>query len=127
MEKVDFEKAYNEIRKRQIERTDSWIHDTIKTAHQFRESQKYKSDEFYGKRCIPVTIEEMSELTKELTKFLRDKGDMMNMLQEIADVYICLDTLRDIFDISDEELKAAEMVKYERLLDGMDKNPEVTK
>ncbi len=48
---------------------------------------------------IIVAIEEMSELTKELTKYLRNKDkDMQNTAQEIADVEIMLAQLKFIFD-----------------------------
>lgn len=37
-----------------------------------------------------VAIEECSEVIKELTKFLRDKGNKENLEEEIADVMITL-------------------------------------
>lgn len=40
-----------------------------------------------------VCVEELSELQKEITKFLRGKGDLNALASEIADVYICLNTL----------------------------------
>lgn len=60
--------------------------------------------EHYGvEKQIPVWIEEMSELTKELCKWLRKhdelEGDitlqlLANMKEEITDVTICLDQLK---------------------------------
>lgn len=47
---------------------------------------------------IIVCIEELAELTKELTKFLREKGNTMNLFEELADVEICTDQLKEIFD-----------------------------
>lgn len=40
-----------------------------------------------------VCIEELSELQKEITKLLRGKGDLNALASELADVYICLNTL----------------------------------
>lgn len=48
-----------------------------------------------------VAIEEMSELTKELTKFLRGNTGNVNrehIAEEMADVYIMLEQLLIIFD-----------------------------
>lgn len=42
------------------------------------------------KHQATVCIEELAELTKELTKLLRDKGSSMRLAEEIADVEICL-------------------------------------
>lgn len=44
-----------------------------------------------GKEVISVVaIEECSELQKEITKMMRERGNKMNLLEEMADVYICL-------------------------------------
>lgn len=53
-----------------------------------------KAVETFGKnnRMI-VAIEEMSELTKALTKTLRDRMDFDNLTEEIADVCIVLQEL----------------------------------
>lgn len=40
-----------------------------------------------------VAIEEMSELQKEITKFLRGTGNAGNLAEETADVLICLEQL----------------------------------
>ena len=44
-----------------------------------------------------VAVEELSELQKELTKQLRGTGDINNISEEMADVYIMLDQLGIIF------------------------------
>lgn len=51
-----------------------------------------------------VAIEEMSELTKELSKQKRGKGDRAHIIEEIADVYICLEMLEQMNGITREEL-----------------------
>ncbi len=45
-----------------------------------------------------VTIEELAELIKELTKMLRGNGNTMHVIEEIADVEVCLSQLKRIFD-----------------------------
>ena len=45
-----------------------------------------------------VAIEELSELTKELTKFVRGKGRVISIVEEIGDVQIVLSQLIRNFD-----------------------------
>ena len=47
-----------------------------------------------------MVIEEMSELTKELCKELRDRGNIDNIAEEIADVEITLAQIKRIYDIN---------------------------
>ncbi len=65
-----------------------------------------------------IPIEEMSELTKEISKVIRGKAsaDSTNygLLEELADVQIIVDSLKIIFNISEEEMKYAMDVKVAR-------------
>lgn len=63
-----------------------------------------------------IAIEEMAELTKEITKFLRDdpNQDRFGLIEEIADVEICLEALMQIYHISLHELGKAVEIKVER-------------
>lgn len=56
----------------------------------------------------------MQSCQKEVAKAYRDKVDYFNLLQEMGDVLICLDSLQDIFGISDEDLQKAKNVKLAR-------------
>jgi len=49
-----------------------------------------------------MVFEEMSELTKELTKFFRGKKDIDKIAEEIADVKIMLEQLEIMFGIEDD-------------------------
>lgn len=59
----------------------------------------------YGENAqITMVFEEMSELQKELCKFLRGKDDgktIAHIAEEIADVEIMLDQMILLFDIAD--------------------------
>ena len=66
---------------------------------------------------VIMAIEELSELQKELTKWLRGKGKHENMMEEMADVSIMLNQLELIFGDPTE----AEIAKLERL-EGMVQN-----
>ena len=48
-----------------------------------------------------MVIEEMSELIKELCKELRDRGNIENIAEEVADVEITLSQIKMIYDIED--------------------------
>lgn len=48
-----------------------------------------------------MVIEEMSELIKELCKELRDRGNIENIAEEVADVEITLAQIKMIYDIED--------------------------
>ena len=55
----------------------------------------------YGKEAqIIVAIEELSELQKELTKWLRGKGNICDVAEEIADVQIMLEQLEFMYACS---------------------------
>ena len=65
-----------------------------------------------------VAIEEMSEVIKALTKFMRDPDRMedaiASIIEEVADATIMLEQLRLIFGINDEVCEAMD-AKIERL------------
>ena len=80
----------------------------------------------YGvKKQMPIWIEELSELTKVICKWLRkyDKleGDISesllnDMKEEITDVTICIDQLRYILNFTEDELMQEYKFKVERQL-----------
>lgn len=55
-------------------------------------------EKFGAKSQIIVAIEELSELQKELCKYLRDKTNIRNISEEMADVEIMLEQLKLIFE-----------------------------
>lgn len=66
---------------------------------------------------VIVTIEELSELQKELTKILRDEGSISRLIEEMADVEIMLSQVKEMFVIKDEDLEKMKVKKTARLLD----------
>ena len=62
-----------------------------------------------------VCIEELAELTKELTKHMREKGSTMHTCEEIADVEICLAQLRLMMPRSEMQINIFKRFKFERL------------
>lgn len=74
---------------------------------------------FDRRHQVIVAIEEMAELQKELTKWLRSKGNAAGLLEEMADVSIMLNQLQLIFgDPTEQEI--AKLERLERLVHGGD-------
>lgn len=62
-----------------------------------------------------IAIQEMAELTKELTDDLRGKPDEDGILEELADVACVVEYLKLAYGISDEYLAAAMNVKVDNV------------
>ena len=67
-----------------------------------------------------VAIEEMSELTKELVKFMRGEANTDAIAEEIADVEIMLHQLKIIYGIKDEVIEKHKIIKLNRLKERME-------
>lgn len=52
-----------------------------------------------------IVIEELTELQKEICKDLRGYNRRIEIKEEMADVYICLQLLKEIYNFSDEVLE----------------------
>lgn len=65
---------------------------------------------------LVIPMEEMAELTQHLSKLLRKKEnpDDTGLLEELADVQICIDNLKIALGIDNEKLKYAMDIKFER-------------
>ena len=68
----------------------------------------------YGILQLAVAVEELSELQKEICKSLRDKTNVDNIVEEIADVTIMLEQLKIYFKISDSDLNSVIDYKIKR-------------
>ena len=62
-----------------------------------------------------VAIEEMSELQKELSKFIRGKGNRENLIEEMADVLIMITQIQLMYHIPDDDVEKAMHFKLNRL------------
>lgn len=65
-----------------------------------------------------VAIEELSELTKAIVKQRRFGNNTSSIVEEMADVYICLKHLQIIYRIDDNELQKQIDYKMERYNSG---------
>ena len=69
---------------------------------------------------VTKAIEELSELQKELCKFLLDDGTMKNIIEEIADVKVMIEQLELIFECKDK-VKLIKKAKIKRLMERLEK------
>ena len=78
--------------------------------------------EFFGDLSQKVmVIEEMSELTKELCKELRDRGNVENIADELADVEITLAQIKMIYNIEEmvKEHKEFKLNRFSSILEDL--------
>lgn len=59
----------------------------------------------YGDKQVIVAIEELSELQKELCKYLRGKGNIENITEELADAQIMINQMQMLFKIDSYDLE----------------------
>jgi hypothetical protein len=92
------------------------------------------SDEDFLNQCIEyfgkdkqqvVAIEEMAELTQQLSKFVigHPKAKRENLVEEYVDVLIMMNQLRLIYKITDGEVEALKSYKLYRLEKFINDNP----
>lgn len=66
-----------------------------------------------------VAMEEMGELIQQIAKMIRGDGNIINLVEEMADVYIMLEEIKQIYTISDKELEDEMNFKLVRLNERM--------
>lgn len=70
-----------------------------------------------GHKNLIIVMEELAELTKEISKELRGKGDYINILEELADVQLGIYYVQEICGIETDKLHKAMKIKMSRLND----------
>ncbi len=74
----------------------------------------------YGSRAqVVMVFEEMSELQKELCKYLRGRGSFEHIAEEIADVEIMLEQMKMLFFCAND-VRDVRRCKVERLKERLD-------
>lgn len=68
-----------------------------------------------GIRNIIIGMEELSELQKELSKAIRGKLDRVGLIEEIVDVEHTIDVIKNVFQISNQELEKVRFIKLEQI------------
>lgn len=80
------------------------------------ESVLEKAIEKWGKEAQTiVAMEKCAELIKECSKMLRGQGNIDHLIEEIADVMICIEQLEIIYDIDNGDVLTEQVFKLDRL------------
>lgn len=66
-----------------------------------------------------VALEELSECQKEICKFLRGKGDIEHLAEEVADATIMLEQIRHIYNL-DTKVDRYIAEKVKRMVDRLE-------
>ena len=76
--------------------------------------------EFYGvEERTTVCMEECAELIQCISKEKRGKHNKQHLIEEMADVYICLEMLTEIYNISSREVESMIERKQQREVERM--------
>lgn len=79
------------------------------------EPEYLKATENHSEQCTLIAMEECSELIQAISKAKRGKLDKDNLTEEIADVFICIDWLCEIYNIKNEEISEWLIKKKDRI------------
>lgn len=80
-----------------------------------------KTIKHYGKETQSIVVmEECAELIQAISKELRGKSDKKHLAEEMADVYICLELLKRMYEIENSDLQEWINVKQKRALERME-------
>lgn len=92
-----------------------------------RKAKLLRITDYYGhKQQVIVGVEELAELTQALTKHLRYGDHIADISEETADVYICLEEIKSMLNISDAILTYNIDMKLERQLERIRKGEKET-
>ena len=105
MDRKEFEKEF-ETASTKVNNT--YIEQVIK------QSLKPISNNNDGTLNLVIVMEEFMEISKEVSKYLRGKGDKVALTEELADAYLSIKYVQQICNISDAELNKAINVKIKR-------------
>ena len=87
-----------------------------------------RSIEHYGKDVqSTVCMEECAELIQAISKQKRGKSDKENLAEEMADVIICIEMLKQIYNITEDEIYSWIINKQERTIERIKKDTQSTK
>lgn len=77
-----------------------------------------QSIDFYGKDVqSTVCMEECAELIQAISKEKRWKSDKSHLAEEMADVIICIEMLKEIYSISDDMISEWIQIKEARIIE----------
>ena len=82
-----------------------------------------KSIEHYGADLQTVVcMEECAELIQAISKMKRGKDNRDNLIEEMADVMICMEILKQVYGISENDIQNYVCQKQNRSIERMKSN-----
>lgn len=79
--------------------------------------------EHYGKDVqSTVCMEECAELIQAISKEKRGKSDKSHLAEEMADVIICIEMLKEIYSIFDDMISEWIQIKEARIIERIKQN-----
>lgn len=72
-------------------------------------------EQIRGLRNLIIAMEELSELQQAISKILRGKGDKLNVMEELVDVEVVMETVKNTMGITEQELDKVRYIKLKRL------------
>ena len=86
-----------------------------------------RSIEHYGKDVqSTVCMEECAELIQAISKEKRGNSDKDHLAEEMADVIICIEMLKQIYNITEDEIYSWVITKQERTIKRIKKDTQST-
>ena len=80
----------------------------------FKEEIRKSNEQLGEKTKLVICMEEAAELSQAISKYYRNKPDRLNLIEEIGDMIICIESLKQICNITEEEIIKAINVKIDR-------------
>ena len=71
--------------------------------------------------CLTIAMEECAELIQAISKAKRGKLDRDNLVEEIADVLLCIDWVQSILEINDYDINVWYKKKRNRVVERLNK------
>ena len=86
-----------------------------------------RSIEHYGKDVqSTVCMEECAELIQAISKEKRGNSEKDHLSEEMADVIICIEMLKQIYNITEDEIYSWVITKQERIIRRIEKDAQST-
>ena len=81
-----------------------------------------QATDFNQELCSTIAMEECGELIQAISKAKRGKLDEENLAEEIADVFIAINWIMEIYDIDMTEVEKWRQFKINRILNRLNNN-----
>lgn len=80
----------------------------------FQKEIKKSNEQLGEKNKLVICMEEAAELSQAISKFYRNKPDRLNLIEEMGDMIICIESLKQLYGVTEEEINKAINIKIDR-------------